>query len=670
MSASAFRRSVIVYNAAINAAHAISDRIAADVAATAARRETLTFLFQRIAAFMERFPTAGLAIHATIMGAVSMGGVVAGAQYAQIVQGHGKRGRRTSMGWGQVWVAAAAAGGAGLGGAMATRAMLPMLTPIGANATTQLGRSTGRAVAVVLASATGGAAGGAAGAVAMSALTHSKLNLAEMMLMGAGSGAVGGFGAAMRATRAMGTVRPPEQTATEVGRSLGGRNDSWRDRLPVREPSWNRPHSNADTARPSGETIPEIDGRRPDSPRDGLPERPAPDWARPRTAEDGHAPWQSPKETIDEIGKSLEGEFSKLDKKGGTPPRSDPDQPPSGTPQSPPASPTSPGGTPEPSHGWDPDRALQELIKGNYRDAPHEPMVIPASPSSTNLPGTAQFQSSRPDYPQMGLVGPVLAADGQPNATPVMTMSANPHAENNTHFGTAKDLGGTGGGNGPSVTAGPPAAHGGSPSGGGPGPHSHTPGRGPGEPPPDPDEASIMHLDFEPEPVGNEPATPAGTSLAATHTAGATPVEPMPGNGPGSATPTSAEANSPTAQPGPAAGPSGAPAQPTPAPAASPPANAPAPQAKTPTPHATPRHKPIHPHRTSIHPHNPTRIHRPHKLIHRCHPLTHRTPRPLHTERKPTRHSNRTLARRLPAGPRTTLQPRRSHLRHWLARRP
>jgi serine/threonine protein phosphatase PrpC/phosphoglycolate phosphatase-like HAD superfamily hydrolase/4'-phosphopantetheinyl transferase EntD len=578
---------------------AASDRIAAEVAATTARRDTLAFLFQRAASFMERFPHMALAIRATIMGAVSMGGVVAGAQYAQIIQGHGKPGRRTSIDWGQVWVAAAAGGAGGLVGSLATRAVLPALTRIGANAATQAGRSTGRAVAVVLASATGGAAGGAAGAVTMSAITHAKLNLAQMILMGAGSGAVGGFGAAMRATRAMGApMRPREETFTETGRSPS---DASRDGLPVRDaPDWAGLRNSADAPPPHEETAPEIGGS-----RDGLPGR---------ETIGGDAPWRRPHEdTVAEINKfdeSYAEAFRKLDE-GGTPPPSDPNQPPPGTPQAPPASPTSPGTSPAPSHGWGPwDDALKLLNEGGFEAAPADPIAASGSSSSTGL-GTAQFQSSRPDSPQMGLAGKIVSAEGQPSATPgsVMTMSANTHAENNTHVGTAKDLGGTG--NGPGVTAGPPVAHGGSPNGGGPGPHSNAPGHGPGELPPNPDEASILHLDFfDYEPVANEPATPAGTSPAATpQAASATPVEPVPGSGPGSTlSATSAEAKSPTAPVGASAGPGGTPATPTPtpvanAPQANPPqqphanpqaaqANAPQPQAaqaNPPQPHATPQ---------------------------------------------------------------------------------
>ncbi|MET8877515.1 hypothetical protein ABZW16_36795, partial [Nocardia sp. NPDC004604] len=605
---------------------AASDRIAADVAATAARRDTLTFIFQRAAAFMERFPHMALAIRATIMGAVSMGGVVAGAQYAQIVQGHGKPGRRTSMDWGQVWVAAAAGGAGGLAGSVATRAVLSTLT-----------RTTGRGVAIMLASATGGAAGGAAGAVTMSALTNTKLtgrNLVEMVMMGMGGGLIGGLTAAMRATRAMSVVRPPENTVPDIGRSRSSgndslpirpepdrtsphtnadtprphqetipkasepRNDSWRNSLPIRpEPDQTSPHTNADTPRPHQETIPKISEPRNDSSRDSLPIRPEPDQT-PHTGGDGHIDRPSHEEMaaeIDEIGKSYDEAFSKLDE-GGTPPPSDPNQPQSGTPQAPPASPTSPGSTSEASHGWSSwDDALRALTEGSFEDAPADPMAAPGSSSSTDLPGTAQFHSGRPDSPQMSLAGTVLAAEGQPSATPgsVLTMSADTHAENTPYVAPVKDLGGAGGGNGPGVTAGPPVSHGDSPTRGGPGSQPPATGKGPGQLPPDPDEAILLDLDFfDYELAPNDPVTPAGNSPTATpHAAGTTPVEPGLGSESGptpSRTPT--EAKSPTAQAEAKPGPVGATAAPAPTPVTNAPhANQQAGQANTPQPHATPQ---------------------------------------------------------------------------------
>ncbi|MEV4128154.1 hypothetical protein [Nocardia sp. NPDC049707] len=620
---------VLLANLLIDAAvpmKAASDRIAADVAATAARRDTLSFMFQRIAAFAGRYPHMTLAIRATIMGAVSMGGVVAGAQYAQIVQGRGKPGRRTSMDRGQVWVAAVAGGGGGLAGSLATRAVLRAFTRTGANAATQVGRRTGRAVAVVLASATGGAAGGAAGAVIMSALTHTKLKLAQMMLMGATSGAVSGFGAAVRATRGMSAARPPEATVPEIGGTRGSHNDG----PPVRStPDSARPHGSADTPRPPHEetipetvgsqdngrhdgppvrstsdsamphgsadpprppheeTIPEIGGSRDDGSRDGLPVRETTDGSATRHH----------KETIDEIGKLYEEQFRKLDE-GGTSPHSDTDPPPPGTKQPPPASPTSPGSKSESGHGlpsWDWNRGLELLVEGGYGTAPTESVATPRSSSSTGGPGTAQFHSGRPESPQMGLAGTVLTAEGQPNATPgsVLTMSANSHVETNTHVASAKDLGGTGGGNGPGVMAGSPVAHGDSPTGGGAGPGSSKSGHGPGELPPDSDEAILLDLDFfDYELVPNEPVTPGGNSPTATpHVAGTTSVEPGPGSGSGSPpSPTPTEAKSSTAHAGATPGPGGAPTTPAPPPGANTPHASPqSGQANAPQPQTTPQ---------------------------------------------------------------------------------
>ncbi|MGY4098711.1 WXG100-like domain-containing protein [Nocardia sp. R16R-3T] len=626
-------------------AKAIGDRIAADAAATTARRETLTFLFQRIAAFLERFPGAGLAIRAAIMGAVSMGGVVSGAQYAQILQGHGKPGRRTDMDWGQVWVAAAAGFAGGLAGSMATRAVLPALTRIGANATAPAARATGRAVAIMLASATGGAAGGAAGAATMSALTHSKLDLAQMILMGAGSGVVAGFGAAIRATRAIGAARPPEQTVPDINLSSNIHNDG----LTVRPAPEATPHVSADTPRPHQETIPETSGFHdglpnqptsaaahqptppsttsgtptppapPSGASSGKPSPPAPTSGTPssptttHTAGEGQAfrPHEKLIAEINEIGDGVLRDLGRGED-GGTPPSSPPPEAPPGTPKS---SPGSPGKSSEASHGWrswdDALRQLTEQGSGSFGPAPHETIATPGTSSATNHPGTAQYHRGRPDPTQMNLGGTITAAEGQPSATTpgsVLTMSPKPHTEhNNTHVGTVKELGEPG--NGAAGTAGPPVTHGDSPSGGGPGSQSRPTAHGPGELPPEPDDSSIVHLDFfDYERVTGEPATPTNSSPAATpHEASATPVEPMPSNEPASTPPLSTETNSPTAQVGATPDTGGAPA---PAPAASPQANAPllpatpaqqphaspqAAQANPPQPHATPQANPPQP---------------------------------------------------------------------------
>ncbi|WP_433622914.1 MFS transporter [Nocardia sp. CA-120079] len=599
---------------------AASDRIAADVAATAARRDTLAFMFQRIAAFMQRFPGMGLAIRATIMGAASMGGVVAGAQYAQILQGHGKPGRRTSMDWSQVWVAATASGAGGLAGALATRAVLPALTRVAANAATPAGRTTGRVVAVVLASATGGAAGGAGAAVVVAELTDTELtgrNLAEMVMMGVGSGVVAGVSAAVRATRAMNAAELPEGTGPELGRSGS---DSSRDGLAVRSaPELARPHSSTDTPRAHEETSPAIGGSRNDSSQDVLSVRSEPESTDQHAVGDGDAPWQRPEETIDKIGEPYEEAFERLDKGG----PSDPNQPPPDAPHGTPASPTSPGSTPEAGHGWSSwddalraltDDALQGHTERSFGAAPADPMATPgrlqglltegtfagapadrtATPGSllsTGHPGTAQF--SRPDAAPMNLAGDVRAADSQPGS--VLTMSADTHAENVPHVASAKDLGGTGGGNGPDVTAGSLGSQGNSPTGGGPGSRPPVTGKGPGQLSPDPDLLNLDFFDFESAP--NEPVAAADNSPTATSRAtGTAPVEPGLGSESGpTPSPAPMETKSPTAQAGATPGPGVAPATPTATPAANAPhANPPQHPNATPPqqPHATPQGSP------------------------------------------------------------------------------
>ncbi|MEV4128535.1 alpha/beta hydrolase [Nocardia sp. NPDC049707] len=230
----------------------------------------------------------------------------------------------------------------------------PSTPPARTKATTQSARTTGRDLAITFASASG------SGALTMPALTRTdqrSRNLAETMLTG------GGLATATRPTRTMGTqVRPLAATTTEL-------DDSWLD---------------------------------------GLLLPAEPESANQRTTHDGHAlrPHEETIAEIEEIGRAIFHELGRPDDNSGTQLLTDATQPT-----------TAPGNAPEPSYGWSAwDEALEQLTQGTYTPAPTDPITTPASPSSTDRPGTAEFHSRRPDTQQPGLAG-TIPAEGQPHTT-------------------------------------------------------------------------------------------------------------------------------------------------------------------------------------------------------------------------------------------------------------
>lgn len=202
----------------------LTARINADIAAGQARRRTLTWLVQRGTAFREAFPHLAAAASGLVLGALSMGGATAAAQYAQIVNGHGEPGRVTEMKWKDVVVATAAGAMGGAIGGLVARRVAPGLQRLAADAALPMPT----ALAALAAGGLSGAAGALAGGLTVHELTGGEVNLAELMLVGAGGGMAAGLGIGLHAARAAATARvqlPGEVVPRSTTESLGRAGD-------------------------------------------------------------------------------------------------------------------------------------------------------------------------------------------------------------------------------------------------------------------------------------------------------------------------------------------------------------------------------------------------------------------------------------------------------------
>ncbi|WP_157224191.1 GntR family transcriptional regulator, partial [Nocardia paucivorans] len=200
----------------------LTARLNAEIAVGQARRRTLAWLWQRFVAFRAEFPLLAPAVSGMLVGAVSMGGASAAAQYVQIEKGRGEVGRVSEMDWGRVGVAAVAGSVGGASGAVTAVRVMPWLD----RRVVGVGLPLPVVWAVVGTGGVSGAVGGLAGGLTAFGLTDEEVGgrqLVEMVLMGIGGGAVGGLGAAVQVGRVVSGVHVSvvDKGVGEPGRSRG-----------------------------------------------------------------------------------------------------------------------------------------------------------------------------------------------------------------------------------------------------------------------------------------------------------------------------------------------------------------------------------------------------------------------------------------------------------------
>ncbi|MFQ6394930.1 hypothetical protein ACLMAJ_15880 [Nocardia sp. KC 131] len=520
----------------------ISDRISADIAANTATRDACTWILQRVTLFAEQFPNMALALRATITGALFMGVPIAGAQYAQIVQGEGKPTHRTHMNWGEVGAASLIGSVAGLAGFAGFRIAVPTLTGLGAE----------RTLANVLAIPIAGAAGGVGAAYFTESFTGQSVNKAEAIGMGVAGSAVMGLGAVIRAARASSAATTPHELPSRLASEPVARTEH---SLPGRKAEHSLPgqksaHANDGHApRPHEETIAEINqiGERavvrPDD-YTGPGREAAIKYANER-AETSSGLGRYKEVSIADLQRMADAEALHQLTGGshgerGSSPNPGTTRPPD-SPHSPPSSPASPGNAPttaRDSRAW--DAIFTQTHQGVGASTRTDGAVAPTglSPSPSHHIPKAEFHNSQPGSGQMSLSGIVIHADphaagGASNQAPGSVLTLNPpsHADKSTHIATTADLGPTG--NRLTITVEPTVSQEGPlPANRGGGPRATGSGGGHAEPlsadgePPLVDVGSIDNLNPS---TGNTPAAPTspgkpGTPASAPHaTANATP---------------------------------------------------------------------------------------------------------------------------------------------------